>query len=118
LKKAGLESFLKTTGGKGLHVVVPIRPEHGWKDVKEYAHRIVLELEREQPELYVTKMTRATRKNRIYLDYLRNDRESTSVVPFSPRARSGAPVAMPLAWNELDAPSPPFVSSVGFRTMA
>jgi bifunctional non-homologous end joining protein LigD len=86
LKKAGLESFVKSTGGKGLHVVVPIRPDREWPEVKEFAHRMVQEMEREKPELYVTKMTKATRKNRIYLDYLRNDRESTSVAPFSPRA--------------------------------
>jgi bifunctional non-homologous end joining protein LigD len=107
LKKDGLESFVKSTGGKGLHVVVPIRPDHEWAAVKDFAHRVVLELERENPELYVTKMTKAMRKNRIYLDYLRNDRESTSVAPFSPRARTGAPVAMPLAWKELDSVRPP-----------
>ncbi len=102
LKKVGLESFVKSTGGKGLHVVVPIRPDHEWPAVKEFAHRMVQGLEHEKPELYVTKMTKAVRKNRIYLDYLRNDREATSVAPFSPRARPGMPVAMPLAWTELD----------------
>lgn len=107
LRTEGLESFVKSTGGKGLHVVVPIRPDHEWKEVKQFAHRIVQDLERDNPELYVTKMSKATRKNRIYLDYLRNDRESTSVAPFSPRARSGAPVAMPLAWNELDSAKAP-----------
>ena len=107
LKKLGLESFLKSTGGKGLHVVVPIKPDHGWPVIKDFAHRLVLEMEKERPELYVTKMTKATRKDRIYLDYLRNDREATSVAPYSPRARSGVPVAMPLRWSELDAPKPP-----------
>jgi bifunctional non-homologous end joining protein LigD len=66
-----------------------------------------LELEREKPELYVTKMTKAVRKNRIYLDYLRNDREATSVAPYSPRARPGMPVAVPLAWKELDSAKAP-----------
>jgi len=107
LAKMGLVSFLKSTGGKGLHVVVPIRPDHEWPAIKEFAHNLVLELEREHPELYVTKMTKATRKNRIYLDYLRNDREATSVAPYSPRARSGAPVAMPLKWSELNAAKAP-----------
>lgn len=102
LKNLGLESFLKSTGGKGLHVVVPIEPEHEWPVIKDFAHGIVLEMEKETPELYVTKMTKATRKNRIYLDYLRNDREATSVAPYSPRARRGTPVAMPLRWIELD----------------
>jgi bifunctional non-homologous end joining protein LigD len=107
LKKTDLESFVKSTGGKGLHVVVPIRPDHEWSAVKEFAYRMVLELERENPELYITKMTKAKRKNRIYLDYLRNDREATSVAPFSPRARPGMPVSVPLAWKELDSANPP-----------
>jgi bifunctional non-homologous end joining protein LigD len=107
LAKLELVSFVKSTGGKGLHVVVPIRPDHEWPAIKEFAHNLALELERENPELYVTKMTKATRKNRIYLDYLRNDREATSVAPYSPRARSGVPVAMPLRWSELSAAKPP-----------
>ncbi|MGH9605716.1 MAG: DNA ligase D [Terracidiphilus sp.] len=107
LKKLGVESFLKSTGGKGLHVVVPIEPEHEWPAIKAFAYRLVLDMEKEKPELYVTKMTKATRKRRIYLDYLRNDRESTSVAPYSPRARQGARVAMPLRWSELDATKRP-----------
>jgi bifunctional non-homologous end joining protein LigD len=101
LNELGLESFLKSTGGKGLHVVVPIQPEHEWLVVKNFAHAVTLGLEKNNPDLYVTKMTKAIRKDHIYLDYLRNDREATSVAPFSPRARSGAPVAMPLEWKEL-----------------
>lgn len=103
LKKLHLESFLKSTGGKGLHVVVPIRPELDWAPVKQFAHALVLEMESEDPALYITKMTKAARTNKIYLDYLRNDRGSTSIAPFSPRARSGAPVAMTLDWKELQA---------------
>ena len=90
LKKLKLTSYLKSTGGKGLHVVVPIRPENEWPVIKQFAHSVVLRMEREQPNLYITKMTKAQRTNRIYLDYLRNDRESTAIAPFSPRARSGA----------------------------
>jgi bifunctional non-homologous end joining protein LigD len=115
LKKVGLESFVKSTGGKGLHIVVPIRPDHEWPAVKDFAHRMVLEMEHEKPNLYVTKMTKATRKNRIYLDYLRNDREATSVAPFSPRARPGMPVAMPLAWKELDSAKAPTFHVSDFR---
>ncbi len=107
LKKLGLESFVKSTGGKGLHVVVPIEPEHEWPVVKDFAHRLVLDMEKEKPNLYVTTMTKASRKNRIYLDYLRNDRGSTSVAAYSPRARQGTPVAVPLRWNELDATKAP-----------
>lgn len=101
LKKLGLESFLKTTGGKGLHVVAPIVPELEWPAIKEFAHRVVLEMERAKPELYLTKMTKAARKGKIYLDYLRNERGATSVAPYSPRARAGGPVSMPLRWAEL-----------------
>jgi len=107
LEDLGLESFLKTTGGKGLHVVIPIRPENEWPAIKEFAHNLVLEIERKNPGLYVTKMTKAIRKNRIYLDYLRNDRGSTAIAPYSTRARSGAPVALPLDWKELNAKTRP-----------
>jgi bifunctional non-homologous end joining protein LigD len=107
LKKVGLDSFVKSTGGKGLHVVVPIRAEYEWPVIKQFAHSMVLSMEKANPELYITKMTKAARKDRIYLDYLRNDRESTAVAPWSPRARSGAPVAMPLEWKELKADKAP-----------
>jgi bifunctional non-homologous end joining protein LigD len=107
LEDLGLESYLKTTGGKGLHVVVPIQPENEWPAIKEFSHNIVLSMERKNPTLYVTKMTKALRKNRIYLDYLRNDRGSTAIAPYSPRARSGIPVALPLEWKELSAKARP-----------
>ncbi|HEY2472251.1 MAG TPA: DNA ligase D [Terracidiphilus sp.] len=107
LEDLGLQSFLKTTGGKGLHVVLPIRPENEWPIIKDFSHNVVLGMERKNPDLYVTKMTKALRKNRIYLDYLRNDRGSTAVAPFSPRARSGTPVALPLDWKMLGAKARP-----------
>jgi bifunctional non-homologous end joining protein LigD len=101
LKKLGLESFVKSTGGKGLHVVAPIRPEHPWPAVKQFAHDFVLAMEREAPSRFLTKMTKAARVGKIYLDYLRNERGSTAVAPYSPRARAGLPVAIPLSWTEL-----------------
>lgn len=107
LRKLGLKSFLKTTGGKGLHVVAPIAPEHHWADVKEFAHRFVLALERRNPALYLTRMTKAARKDKIYLDYLRNERGATAVAPYSPRARAGVPVSVPLAWTALKADKRP-----------
>ena len=101
LKALGLESFLKSTGGKGLHVVAPIEPEQNWATVKQFAHALVLAMEKADPALYLTKMTKADRKNRIYLDYLRNERGATAVAAYSPRARAGVAVSLPLAWSEL-----------------
>jgi bifunctional non-homologous end joining protein LigD len=101
LKKLGLESFLKSTGGKGLHVVVPVVPEYDWTVIKQLAHTFVLQMEKEQPALYLTKMSKAARKDRIFLDYLRNERGATAVAAFSPRARAGAPVSLPLNWSDL-----------------
>lgn len=107
LKALGLESFLKTTGGKGLHVVVPIAPKLDWPNAKEFAHGFVTIMERSNLSLYLTKMTKAARKGKIYLDYLRNERGATSVAPFSPRARAGAPVSLPLRWSDLKLPERP-----------
>ena len=101
LKKMGLESFLKSTGGKGLHVVAPVAAEYDWAMIKQFAHAFVLQMEKEQPSLYLTKMSKAARKDRIYLDYLRNERGATAVAAFSPRARAGAPVSVPLHWSDL-----------------
>jgi len=105
LQALGLKSFVKTTGGKGLHVVVPIRPEHEWPAVKKFTHEFVLAMERDSPRHFLTKMSKSARVGKIFLDYLRNDWNATAVAPYSPRARAGLPVAVPLTWNELgDAP--------------
>jgi bifunctional non-homologous end joining protein LigD len=101
LKDIGLISFLKTTGGKGLHVAIPIQPDHEWPQIKEFAHQFVLAIEQLNPKLYLTKMTKAARKGKIYLDYLRNERGATAVAPFSPRARAGMNVSLPLSWSDL-----------------
>jgi len=101
LKALGLESFLKTTGGKGLHVVVPIEPTVAWPEIKQFCHAFVLRMERENPGLYLTTITKSARAGKIFLDYLRNERGSTAVAPYSPRARAGVGVAVPLNWSEL-----------------
>ncbi|QNI38587.1 DNA ligase D [Edaphobacter albus] len=101
LKKLKIESFVKTTGGKGLHIIAPIKAEHTWPEVKEFARKFALVMEKNAPQRYLTKMTKAARRGKIYLDYLRNERGATSVAAYSPRARIGAPVSMPLLWTEL-----------------
>jgi bifunctional non-homologous end joining protein LigD len=104
LKQLNFTSFLKGTGGKGLHVVLPIEPEYEWPVIKQFSRSLVQRMEKSNPGLYITNMVKAARKNRIYLDYLRNDREATAIAPFSTRARAGVPVAVTLDWKELKAP--------------
>jgi DNA ligase D len=96
-----LVSFVKTTGGKGLHVVVPIERRHEWRDVKAFAKRVAETLAVDAPNRFLTRIAKAERQGRIFIDYLRNDPTSTAVAPYSTRARAGAPVAMPIAWEEL-----------------
>ncbi len=101
LQKLGLESFVKTTGGKGLHVVAPIRPTLGWEQIKAFTHAFTLQMEQDNGKLYISKMTKAARTNKIFVDYLRNEREATAVAPYSSRARLGMSAALPLEWAEL-----------------
>ena len=96
-----LRSFVKTTGGKGLHVVVPILPEYEWDEVKEFTHIFVAFLEQLNPQDYISTMTKSKRTGKIFIDYLRNQRTSTAIAPYSTRARLHAPVATPLSWDEL-----------------
>ena len=114
LKSLGLESFLKTTGGKGLHVVIPIDAKLDWVKVKQFAHDFALAMEQQRPQLYLTKMSKAARKDRIFIDYLRNERGSTAIAPYSPRARTGAPVALPLGWADLKLPKRPVFQVADF----
>lgn len=101
LQEFKLTSFVKTTGGKGLHVVVPIQPEYEWDEVKNFTHVFVALIERINPECYVSKMTKSKRKGKIFIDYLRNQRGATAISPYSTRARAHAPVAVPISWEEL-----------------
>jgi bifunctional non-homologous end joining protein LigD len=101
LHALGLTSFLKTTGGKGLHVVVPLLRRHTWDEHKAFARGFVEQMARETPALFVTEAKKSLRKGRVFLDYLRNGRGATAVAPYSPRAREGAPVATPLTREEL-----------------
>jgi bifunctional non-homologous end joining protein LigD len=98
-----LTGFLKTTGGKGLHVVVPIRPGLPWPRAKEFAKAVAALLARTFPQRFTAALAKEKRKGKIFIDYLRNAEGATAVAPYSVRARKNAPVATPLAWQELSA---------------
>jgi bifunctional non-homologous end joining protein LigD len=101
LGELGLRSFLKTTGGKGLHVVIPVRPEMDWAGIKEFSRSVAAAVEYDNPGKYTLSMSKDRRKGRILIDYLRNGRGATAIEAFSTRARPGAPVSVPIRWEEL-----------------
>ena len=113
LALAGLQSFVKTSGGKGLHVVAPLEPSAGWNEVKAFAKGIADAMASDAPESFVATVTKSKRKGKILVDYLRNGRGSTAVAPYSPRARAGAAVSMPLGWDELSPAIGPDYFTVG-----
>lgn len=108
----GLKSWLKTTGGKGLHVTVPITPRADWDEAKAFCREVAEELTRRDPERYIATMSKAKRKGKIFIDYLRNARGQTFVAPYSPRAREAAGIAMPIEWEQLTAKLEPSAFNV------
>jgi bifunctional non-homologous end joining protein LigD len=100
LGELGLTSYPMLTGGKGVHVVAPLEPAAEWPEVKGFARSIAGTMARHAPERFVDNMAKVKRKGRIFIDYLRNDRTSTAIAPYSTRAREGAPVAWPLGWDQ------------------
>jgi bifunctional non-homologous end joining protein LigD len=101
LTTAGLKAWLKTTGGRGLHIVVPLAPTRDWSECLEFSRAIAEVMVEHDPSMYTTDFRKAGRERKILIDYLRNNRTNTSICAFSVRARVGAPVSMPIAWADL-----------------
>lgn len=97
-----LKSYLKTSGGKGYHILVPFNKNKGWDEFYEISKQIALLLENKWPKIFTTNIKKAERKNKIFVDYLRNNRGSTCVAPYSLRARDGASISFPISWDDLN----------------
>jgi bifunctional non-homologous end joining protein LigD len=106
LAAMGLTGFLKTSGGKGFHVCVPLAPEAAWNEVKDFAHGFARTLAEVDPKRFTATLSKKARVGRIFVDYLRNGRGATAVAPFSTRARRGATIAMPIPWDALETTEP------------
>ncbi len=102
LKQVGLVTFPMVTGGKGIHVVAPLTPKAEWPEVKDFAHRLAIAVAQNDPNNFTAALPKAQRKGRIFVDYLRNQRGATAVMPYGARARPGTPVAAPITWKELE----------------
>lgn len=110
LDELSLQSFLKTSGGKGYHVVLPLHSKGGWEAFRDFAKGIVGVMETRWPERYVSNVRKEKRRGKIFVDWIRNTRGATSVAPYSVRKREGMPVSMPIAWEELDQVAPDGIS--------
>lgn len=106
LDKLNLKCFLKTSGGKGYHIVVPFRSSKGWTGFHDFAKGVAEVMANEWPSSYTSNVKKSAREDKIFIDWIRNGRGATSVAPYSLRARDGAPVSMPISWEELDAVTP------------
>ena len=110
LSELSLKSYLKTSGGKGYHVVVPLKPSVAWDTFHDFARRIAEFMQQKWPDRYTSNVRKTARKNKIFIDWIRNGRGATSIAPYSIRARSGARVSMPITWDELETVAPPDVT--------
>lgn len=106
LAELSLKSYLKTSGGKGYHVVVPLKPTVSWEGFHDFAKRVAEVMEQKWPDRYTSNVRKAKRKDKIFIDWIRNGRGATSIAPYSIRAREGAKVSMPISWEELDSVAP------------
>lgn len=102
LQQLNLQSFVKTTGSKGLHIHVPIIPEYSWDEVKAFTKNFAEQMVLAKPDWFTANLAKTKRKNKIFIDYLRNARGATAVAPYSTRAKAHAPIALPIAWESLN----------------
>jgi len=102
LKGWGLDTFPMVTGGKGIHVIAPLTPRAEWPEVKAFCRFLADHLAETEPDQFTSNIRKEKRKGRMFVDYLRNERGSTAIAPFSTRARPGIPCAVPVGWDELD----------------
>lgn len=116
LDELSLPNLVKTSGGKGYHVLVPLKPAADWEAVKGFAHDLARALEQGAPEHYTATLSKKARTGKIFVDYLRNGRGSTTVAPYSSRAKKGATVSMPVTWAEIEAGMPPNAFPIGDET--
>jgi bifunctional non-homologous end joining protein LigD len=117
LSGIGLATFPMLTGGKGVHVIAPLTPRAEWPEVKDFAHRLAQAVAQNDPDHFTAALPKAQRKGRIFVDYLRNQRGATAVMPYSARARPGAPVAVPLTWKQMETIDKPNHFHVGDTTV-
>ena len=101
LESAGLKTFLRTSGGKGLHIVAPLAHRNTWEEFKAFAKSVADAMTRDEPDRYIATLSKAKRRGKVFIDYLRNQRGATAIASYSTRRRAGAPVAVPLDWDEL-----------------
>lgn len=115
LDDLNLQSFLKTSGGKGYHIVVPFSDSKDWESFYEFSRHIAIIAENKWPDYFTTNLKKVQRKGKIFIDYLRNNQGSTCVAPYSLRAREGAPISMPIAWEDLKSIKPNEVTIKNYK---